>query len=148
MIADFFSDYYLQLKALHVIFVIFWMCGMMYLPRLYAYHVAAVPGSELDLTLQTMERRLYRGVMLTSMLAALLFGILLIVTLGFKNLGHWFHIKLFFVFFMFGLHGLFGKYRKDFVKGANKHSARFYKILNELPAILVVAIVFLAIVKP
>ncbi|MBS0236571.1 MAG: protoporphyrinogen oxidase HemJ [Proteobacteria bacterium] len=142
------QEYYLHLKALHIIFVIAWMAGLLYMPRLFVYHTQATLGGELDVTLQTMERRLYRGIMLPSLIGTLLFGFLLISAIGLANFGKWLHVKLAVVLVLFAMHGMMGCYRKRFLKGTNKRSALYYRIFNEIPAVLMVVIVFLVVLQP
>lgn len=137
---------YLIVKSLHIISVISWMCGMLYLPRLFVYHTKAKPGGELDQTLQTMERKLLRIIINPAMIASFIFGVWLISIVGFS--GIWLHIKLTLVLILSGFHGFLAKCRKDFEKGINKRSEKFYRIINEVPSILMIAIVFLAILKP
>ena len=139
---------YLLLKSLHIISVIAWMAGMLYLPRLFVYHVDAKPGGELDEKLKIMEHRLLRYIINPSMIAATIFGILLIYIISWDNMGPWFHAKATLLFFMFGVHGLLSRYRKAFARGENKHSAKFFRILNEVPTILMIGIVILAVMKP
>lgn len=142
------ESYYLVIKALHVIAFIAWMAGMLYLPRLFVYHVDAKSGGDLDNTLKIMERKLLRYIMNPAMIATLVFGVVLMVTVGMQNLGGWFHVKTLLLFGMFGVHGMFSKYRKDFEQGENKKSAKFFRVINEVPTVLMIGIVFLAIVKP
>jgi putative membrane protein len=124
------------------------MAGMLYLPRLYVYHVDAKKGGELDETLKIMERRLLRFIINPAMIFTLIFGILLIMSVGKEGLGGWFHAKALLLVAMFLVHGLLARYRRYFAKGENKHSVKFYKILNEVPTVLMIAIVFLAVMKP
>ncbi len=145
------TEYYLLIKSLHIISLIAWMAGMLYLPRLYVYHVDAKQGGELDETLKIMERRLLRLIINPAMIATLIFGILLIYitkTLDSSINGHWFHAKVGLLILMFAAHGMMARYRKAFLRGENKHSKRFYKILNEVPTVLMIAIVLLAVMKP
>ncbi len=146
--SEFLVSAYLWIKALHVISVIFWMAGMAYLPRLFVYHAEAVPGSEKSETFKIMERRLMRGIINPAMLAAFLFGGLMIWANPDLLSQHWFHVKLFLVIVMTGFHGFFSRWRRDFEADRNKRSARFYRIYNEAPPVLVVFIVILVIVKP
>jgi putative membrane protein len=144
-------QYYLVIEALHVIAVIAWMAGMLYLPRLYVYHVDARPGGELDETLKIMERRLLRLIINPAMIISLILGLMLVhITGAWKSeiSGYWFHAKSGLLFLMFAFHGFLARYRKVFARGQNKHSRRFYKILNEVPTLLMIGIVFLVIVKP
>jgi putative membrane protein len=142
---------YLLIKSLHIISVIAWMAGMLYLPRLFVYHVSAVPGAELDQTLKIMERRLLRFIINPAMILSLIFGVILVYITKVWNAqisGYWFHAKVGLLVFMFVAHGFMARYRKDFERGQNKHSVRFYKILNEIPTLLMILIIFLAVMKP
>lgn len=142
------SEHYLLIKALHLIAVMSWMAGMLYLPRLYVYHVDAKPGGELDEKLKIMEHRLLRYIINPAMIASLILGIWLAFIVGKDALGGWFHAKAALLFFMFGAHGLMARYRRKFAKGENIHSAKFFCILNEVPTLLMVFIVILAVMKP
>ena len=124
------------------------MAGMFYLPRLFVYHCKAKPGSELDSTLKVMENKLLRIIINPAMIATFIFGFALAYTVGFGNLSGWFHAKLLLLVFMTGLHVMMARYRKDFEKGINKRTEKFYRIFNEAPVVLMVAIVFLAVFKP
>lgn len=146
--SDLLAGAYLWLKALHVISVIFWMAGMAYLPRLFVYHAEAAPGSEKSETFKVMERRLMRGIINPAMIATFLFGGLMIWANPDLLSQHWFHVKLTLVIVMSGLHGVFSRWRRDFEADRNKRPARFYRIWNEAPPVLVVFIVILVIVKP
>jgi putative membrane protein len=148
MMRDFLADYYLWIKALHVISVIFWMAGMAYLPRLFVYHAETEPGSDKSVTFKVMERRLLRGIINPAMIATFIFGGLMIWSN--PDLMHqgWLHVKLTLVILMTAVHGFFARWRKAFDRDQNLHSARFYRIVNEVPPILVVLIVILVIVKP
>ncbi len=141
---------YLWLKALHIIAVIAWMAGMLYLPRLFVYHAAAKPGSELSETFKTMERRLLKLIINPAMIATWLLGLSLIWLMGkdaFVQSG-WLHAKLVLVLAMTGLHGFFAGLVKQFNTDRNQRSQRFYRIINEIPTVLLVVIVVLATVKP
>lgn len=145
------AEYYLVIKSLHLISVISWMAGMLYLPRLFVYHVEAKPGGELDEALKIMERRLLRFIINPAMILSLVFGGMLIhitKALDSSVSGYWFHAKITLLILLFATHGVMARYRKDFAKGKNKHSKRFYKILNEIPTILMIAIIFLVVMKP
>ncbi len=142
------AEYYDWIKAFHLIFVISWMAGLFYLPRLFVYHTELQSGSNEDKLFQTMERRLLRIIMNPAMILTLIFGLWLAQIYGFKNLGGWFHIKMTLVLIMIYFHHFLGKRRKDFEQGKNRYSAKFYRIINEVPTILMIAIVILAIVKP
>lgn len=141
------GDLYTWLKALHVIAVIAWMAGMLYLPRLFVYHCAAKPGSELSETFKVMERRLLRAIINPAMIAAFVFG-LWMAWLGDLWGDHWFQCKLVLVLAMSILHGFLSRWRRHFAADANRHSARFYRFMNEAPTLLMIGIVILVIVKP
>ncbi|MDO8290779.1 MAG: protoporphyrinogen oxidase HemJ [Parvibaculum sp.] len=146
--SDFLANHYLWIKALHVISVIFWMAGMAYLPRLYVYHAEAEAGSDKSETFKGMERRLLRGIINPAMIATFIFGGLMIWANPDLMKQGWFHAKLGLVFVMAGAHGAFSKWRKEFEADRNRRPARFYRIVNEIPPVLVVFIVILVIVKP
>jgi putative membrane protein len=140
-------NYYDLVRGLHIIAVIAWMAGMMYLPRLFAYHAAAAPGSEMDRTFQTMELKLYRIIMGPAMVAAFVLGLGLIWIDGTARLGWgflarpWMVTKLAGVVFMIGWHHFLGAARKRFAAGTNQRSARFWKMTNELPFIAAIIMV-------
>ncbi|MES2214934.1 MAG: protoporphyrinogen oxidase HemJ [Pseudomonadota bacterium] len=146
--ANYLSNYYEWFKALHVIFVICWMAGLFYLPRLYVYHTRVAAGSEADKIFQEMERKLLRIIMNPAMILALVFGSIDAHIYGFKALGVWFHIKMTAVLLLIVFHGFLARCRKDFILGQNKHSERFYRIINEVPALLMTVAVIMVIVKP
>ena len=139
--------FYLWLKAFHIIAVISWMAGMLYLPRLYVYHVNATPGGELDNTLKIMERKLLRYIINPAMIVALLLGGALMYEVGKEGLGPWFHAKATLLIALFAMHGMMARWRKAFERGANTHSEKFFRIINEVPAVLMVGIVLLAVGK-
>jgi putative membrane protein len=138
---------YLWLKAFHIIAVIAWMAGMLYLPRLFVYHAAAKPGSEQSETFKVMERRLLRYIMSPAMIATWLLGIVLVLQGQFLA-APWFHIKFVLVLAMTILHGLFSHWGRDFALDRNARSPKFYRIANEIPTLLLIVIVLLATVKP
>jgi protoporphyrinogen IX oxidase len=141
---------YLWIKALHVIAVIAWMAGMLYLPRLFVYHSSAKPGSELSETFKVMERRLLKLIINPAMIAAWVFGLMLVWLMGkhaFFQAG-WLHAKLILVLVVSGLHGYFARLVKQFAADRNRHSPKFYRIVNEIPTFLLILIVVLAVVKP
>lgn len=142
------ADYYEWFKAIHVISVISWMAGLFYLPRLFVYHVRAKVGSELDLTLQIMEKRLLRIIINPAMIITIIFGMICAKIYGFAALGMWFHLKMLAILIMLAIHGYLAKCRKNFAAGKNKHSENFYRILNEAPPILMIISVIMVIVKP
>jgi putative membrane protein len=141
---------YLWLKALHIIAFIAWMAGMLYLPRLFVYHAQSGPGSAQSETFKVMERRLLKAIMTPAMIATWLLGLALIWQMGSAAFAqaHWLHAKLVLVLAMSGLHGYFAGQVKQFAADGNRHSAKFYRILNEMPTILLIVIVILATVKP
>ncbi|MEM8587063.1 MAG: protoporphyrinogen oxidase HemJ [Pseudomonadota bacterium] len=141
-------EYYLWIKALHVISVIAWMAAMLYLPRLYVYHCRVAAGSEADGLFKTMEVKLLRAILNPAMIAAWLFGILMLVANPALLSQPWMHAKLTAVVILSALHGFMARWRKDFVKARNRHSERFYRIMNEVPAVLMVIIVIMVIVQP
>lgn len=145
------AEWYLWLKALHVMSVIAWMAGIFYLPRLFVYHAeTAPPGSELSETFKVMERRLLRAIMNPAMIASWLFGLLVIAALGleFVATAYWLHAKLALVVVMTGFHMACARWRRDFEADANTRSGRYYRMMNEAPTLLLIAIVILAIVEP
>jgi putative membrane protein len=143
------TDIYLWIKALHIISVIAWMAGMLYLPRLYVYHADVEPGSAQSETFKMMERRLLRGIINPAMVAAVVFGVLLALTPGIVDLGTgWVWVKVAALTAMFSFHGNLSRWRRDFEKDANRHSRRFYKRVNEVPTVLMVIIVIMIVVKP
>ncbi len=141
------SDLYSWLLALHIIAVIAWMAGMLYLPRLYVYHAAAKPGSELSETFKVMERRLLRAIINPAMIAAWIFGLLL-AWLGHHWPEGWFHAKLLLLLLMQLAHAGYARWRRQFAADANRHGAKFYRAMNEVPTLLMIAIVLLAVLKP
>ncbi len=141
-------EYYLLLKALHIIAVMSWMAGMLYLPRLFVYHAASETGSGQSETFKIMERRLLRGIINPAMIATFLFGGLMIAANPAVMQGGWIHVKLFLVVLLTVCHGLFARWRKTFERDMNTRSPKFYKIWNEAPTVLMVVIVILAIMKP
>jgi protoporphyrinogen IX oxidase len=138
---------YLWLKALHVIAVIAWMASLLYLPRLMVYHCGAEPGSKQSETFKIMERRLLFFIANPAMIATWLFGIALMLEGEYYRAG-WMQAKFALVLVLSALHGLNARWTKDFAADRNRRTARFYRIMNEVPALLMVAIVILAIVKP
>ena len=144
----FLAEGYAWIKALHIISVMAWMAGMLYLPRLYVYHCEAEPGSRQSETFKVMERRLLRAIINPAMGAAFLFGILMIIANQSLLSDHWFHVKLVLVIALTAFHGFMASWRKDFAADRNRRTARFYRIMNEVPTLFMIAIVILAVVKP
>lgn len=141
------DDAYLWIKAAHVIAVISWMAGMLYLPRLFIYHCEAMPGSELSETLKVMERRLLRIIINPAMGFAWALGLWLAWRGGFHMAG-WFHAKLALVILLSGFHGYLSASVRRFAEDANTVPVRRWRLLNEVPAVLMIGIVILVIVKP
>jgi protoporphyrinogen IX oxidase len=140
-------DWYDWVKAFHVIAVISWMAGMLYLPRLFVYHCEAEVGSKQSETFKVMERRLLKAIINPAMVLAWVLGLLLVWLNGLHKAG-WFQAKFVLVLVLSGLHGLLVRYWRDFANDRNSKSQKFYRIINEVPAVLMVGIVILAIVKP
>ena len=138
---------YHWILAFHIIAVIAWMAGMLYLPRLFVYHASAKPGSEQSETFKVMERRLLKAIMTPAMIATWLLGFALVLEGQFLA-ATWFHIKIALVLIMTVLHGLFSHWAHDFALDRNTRSPKFYRIANEIPTVLLIAIVILATVKP
>jgi putative membrane protein len=138
---------YVWFKAFHVIAIIAWMAGMLYLPRLFVYHCTAKPGSEQSETFKIMERRLLRGIINPSMIVAWTLGLWMVYEGGWIT-AHWFHAKLLLVVTLSAIHGMLARWTADFAGDRNRHSQRFYRIVNEIPAVLMIGIVILVVVKP
>lgn len=145
----FLADWYLVTKSLHVVSVISWMAGIFYLPRLFVYHAEQVqPGSPTDLMFQTMERRLMRGIMNPAMVATWVFGLALVLTPGVVDWSApWAWVKAAAVLAMTWFHHWLGLRRKDFMAGTNARSGRTYRLMNEVPTILMLVIVFAVITR-
>lgn len=142
------AEYYNWLKAIHLIFVISWMAGLFYLPRLFVYHSEVAIGGNEDKIFQVMEKKLLKIIMNPAMILSIIFGLWVAWIYGFKNLGIWFHLKATLVLFLIGFHHYLAKVVKTFSQGKNKRNAKFYRIINEFPAVIMAAIVILVIVKP
>ena len=138
---------YLWIKAFHIVAVIAWMAGMLYLPRLFVYHAGAAIGSEQAETFKIMEQRLLRFIMTPAMIVTWLLGIYLVLHGQFLA-ATWFHIKIALVLLMTIMHGLFSHWARDFTHDRNPRSAKFYRIANEIPTAILILIVILAVVKP
>jgi putative membrane protein len=138
---------YEWLKAFHIIALIAWMAGMLYLPRLFVYHCEAEPGSKQSETFKVMERRLLRAIMNPAMAATWLLG-LAVAWQGAWFKAPWLQLKLALVLVLSAAHGLFAKWVKDFAADRNRRSQKFYRIINEVPTVLMIVIVLLAVLKP
>ena len=142
-------DAYPWIKALHVISVISWMAGMLYLPRLFVYHSDADPGSDAARMLKVMERRLLNAIMTPAMIASLAFGLLLAATPGVVDWSSaWPYAKLVLLTGMIVLYHLNIRWQRAFAEDRNRHSAKFFRFANEAPTVLMIAIVIIIIVKP
>ena len=139
---------YLWIKALHVASIISWMAGLLYLPRLFVYHCNAKPGSESSETFKIMERRLLRGIMNPAMIGAWLFGIAMVSMEPTLMQQGWLHAKLLFVLLLTGIHMMMARWRREFAEDRNHRSQRFFRIMNEVPAVLMLGIVIFVIVRP
>jgi putative membrane protein len=143
---------YEWIKAFHIIAVIAWMAGMLYLPRLFVYHCAAEKGSVQSETFKIMERRLLRAITNPAMVATWLLGLWLAwhgpdSRYGWFASG-WLQAKLMLVLALSALHGFFARWVRDFAVDRNRHSQKFYRVINELPTLIMIGIVILAVVKP
>ncbi|MEK1886084.1 MAG: protoporphyrinogen oxidase HemJ [Phyllobacterium sp.] len=141
------DDAYLWVKAFHVIAVISWMAGMLYLPRLFVYHCAAVTGSTESETFKVMEQRLLKAIINPAMGITWIAGLWLAWKTA-AYLDGWFHVKFLAVFALSGVHGYFSKAVKLFAKDQNEKSQRFWRLMNEVPTLLMVIIVIMVVIKP
>ena len=141
-------NFYLLLKSLHLIAVISWMAGLLYLPQIYVYHSEATHDSQKNL-FKIMERKLYNYIMMPAMLLSWLFGILLIHSLSFAVfLELWMQIKMASVAILTFYHFLLGRYLNDFAINSNQKSSKFFRIINEVPTIILIVVVFIVVFKP
>ena len=140
-------DYYDWIKALHVIAVIAWMAGMLYLPRLFIYHCEAEPGSRQSETFKVMERRLLTIIINPAMVVTWALGLWLTYEGGWHR-AEWLHAKFALVVGLSALHGFMVRWVRDFGADKNQHTQKFYRIINEIPTVLMIAIVILVVVKP
>jgi protoporphyrinogen IX oxidase len=138
---------YLWLKAFHIIAVISWMAGMLYLPRLFVYHADAAAGSEQSETFKVMERRLLKFIMMPAMIATWILGIVLVLETQAFAAG-WFIAKFVAVLAMTLMHGLLSHWAGEFSFDRNRHPSKFYRVVNEIPTVLMILIVLLAVLKP
>jgi putative membrane protein len=141
------SDLYPWIKAFHVVAVIAWMAGMLYLPRLFVYHCEAEPGSVQSETFKVMERRLLRAITNPAMVVSWALGLWMVYEGAWLG-ARWFQSKLLLVIALSAIHGWLARWTGDFAADRNRHSQRFYRIINEVPAVLMIAIVILVVVKP
>lgn len=141
------SNLYPWLKAVHIMAVISWMAGMLYLPRLFVYHCGAEVGSRQSETFKVMERRLLRGIINPAMVASWTLGLWMAYDGAFFA-APWLHAKLSMVVILSGIHGLLARWTAAFAADRNRHTERFYRIVNEIPALLMVGIVIMVVIKP
>ncbi len=141
---------YLWLKAVHILAVISWMVGMLYMPRLFVYHAEAGPGSPQAATFAIMERRLQKAIMLPALIVTWITGPWLVLQgAWFKApVHHWLEAKVLLVFILTGVHGYLSVERKKLAAGTSTHDSRFFRIINEVPTVLLIGIVILVVVKP
>ena len=140
---------YLLFKSLHLIAVISWMAGLLYLPRIFVYHAENNSEANISEIFKTMEKKLYFYIMTPAMVLSWLFGLLLIHSIGFQQLGQtWMLLKLLFVIILTLYHFYLGRLLSQFNIGNNKHSHKFYRYINEIPTILLILIIFVVIFKP
>jgi putative membrane protein len=142
------NEQYLLIKSFHMVAVISWLAALLYLPRLYVYHADAADGSDNDRLLRQMEYRLLRYIMNPAMVATVILGVLLLLVLPPGSAQGWLHAKVALVALLLGLHGVLARWRRRFAQGRNTHTARFYKWVNEVPTVLMIGIVLLAVLKP
>lgn len=141
--------YYLWIKAFHIIGVISWMAALLYLPRLFVYHTQTEPGSVLSDQFLTMEMRLIKIIMNPAMIITFIFGILLYLTPGVVSLKEgWFHVKLLMILILSGMHGMMIRWYKSFREGKRNYSHTYFRVANEIPAVIMIVIVVMVVVKP
>ena len=143
------DSYYLLFKSLHLISVISWMAGLLYLPRIFVYHAENSDDKKISDVFKIMEKKLYFYIMTPAMILSWIFGLLLIHSVGFQQLGQtWMVLKIIFVIFLSLYHFYLGKTLNQFKFDQNTHSHKFYRLINEIPTILLILIVFVVIFKP
>jgi protoporphyrinogen IX oxidase len=138
---------YLWLKAFHIIAIIAWMAGTLYLPRLFVYHSVAEKGSVQSETFKVMERRLLRAIINPAMIATWVLGLWLAWSGNWLS-APWLHAKVALVVLLSGFHGMLVRWTKDFAADRNQHSQKFFRIMNEVPTLLMIGIVLLVVLKP
>jgi len=147
--SEFLVGSYPWFKAIHIIAVMSWMAGLLYLPRLFVYHVEVELNSKEDHRFQVMERRLLRAIMNPAMVVSYIFGILLILTPGIVDWSSaWIWLKILAILVLTGCHHAMGKWRKDLAEGTNQKSQRYFRVANEVPTISMIIIVIMIVVKP
>ena len=135
------------IKILHIIAVISWLAGLLYLPRIFVYHCRVEHNSQSDLLFREMERKLLRFIMNPAMILTFIFGFYLAIEIGFEG-SYWLHLKILLVLILAGFHGFLASCRKKFAYNKNKYSQKFYRIINEIPTIIMIFVVSLVILKP
>lgn len=148
--SEFLANWYFWIKALHIIFVVTWMVGIFYLPRLFVYHCRIEPGSDPDKMFQTMERKLFKVIMNPSMILVWIFGPLLVLApqAGVDLGAIWVWVKFAAIVGLTGFHHVLGRWRKAFEAGENTRPEKFYRKANEIPAVLLVVIIIMVVVRP
>lgn len=139
---------YLWIKAFHILAIISWMAGLLYLPRLYVYHAMVEKGSARDMTFQLMERRLLKAIMNPAIIASFGFGFWMVLLNPDLLSQGWFHVKLALVLLLAGVHGKFSAMRKAFAEGRANRTDRYYRVWNEVPTVLMIIIVIMVVVQP
>lgn len=145
---EFVLTYHGWIRAFHIISVISWMAGLLYLPRIFVYHADAAKGSELSEIFKVMEKKLFRFIMNPAMILTWIFGGLLIYAYPYLVIDSWMHVKLSAVAFMTLFHHALGRWRTAFLKDENHHKASFFRKVNEIPTVLMIIIVIMVIVRP
>ena len=149
MTIELLAPFYLWVKSFHLMAVMAWMAGLFYLPRLYVYHTQIAPGGEESARFMKMERLLLRAIMNPAMIATWLLGLILVLTPGIVSwMSGWWHLKLLSVLAMTGFHGMLSKARREFAADGRVHTERYWRIMNEVPTLLMIIIVIMVIVKP
>tara|TARA_B100001559_G_C16402208_1_gene576279 strand:+ start:91 stop:525 length:435 start_codon:yes stop_codon:yes gene_type:complete len=142
-------NFYLTFKALHIVAVISWMAGLLYLPRIFVYHVETIENKEQSDTFKTMERKLYNYIMMPAMILSWFFGLIMIHSLGFAVFSElWMQIKVILILILTHYHFYLGKCVRLFLTNQNQKSSKFYRIINEVPTVLLIIIVFMVVFKP
>lgn len=140
---------YPWIKAFHIICIVAWMAGLLYLPRLFVYHAGVASGSEASETFKVMERRLLKGITTPAMIGAVVFGGLLLATPGIVDWSRgWIHAKLGLVLGLLVFHHMLARWQKKFSRDGNRRSPNFFRMVNEIPTILMIAVILLVVVKP
>ncbi len=143
-----FAEYYEIIKAIHIVAVISWMAGMLYLPRIFVYHSMVNASSETYQIFKIMERRLMTFIMNPAIIVVYITGVINASVYGIEALGIWFHIKMGAVLILTLMHGLFAVWRKAFAKNQNVFSSTFYRVINEVPTVMMIIAVFMVVLKP